>query len=178
MSVTSGGTALKPLSTGGRSSGFAGSAGIEMIFFAAHLLPSRNQVQIEEDRSLRLMTQLTKPWALVGSCAGRSSNTSWCSSPKSISCRCVRLVKSQKCGRLAVLVSERCDVDAPGSAVDGMRAGIAGLVRELRRLDDLDDFRRPRIGFGVENVDARGTQARDHEVASLHMGVRRVRAQT
>ena len=61
MSVTRGGTALKPLSTGGRSSAFAGSAGIEMIFFTAHLLPSRNQVQIEEDRSFRLTTQLTKP---------------------------------------------------------------------------------------------------------------------
>src|ERR1700751_3141605 len=81
-------------------------------------------------------------------------------------------------GRLAVLVSEGRDIDAAGSAVDGMRAGIAGLVRKLRRLDDLDDFRRPRIGFGVENVDARGAQTRDHEVASLHMGVWRVRAQT
>src|SRR5262249_26716675 len=81
-------------------------------------------------------------------------------------------------GRLAVLVSEGRDVDAPGSAVDGMRTGIAGLVRKLCRLDDLDDFRRPRIGFGVENVHARGAQARNHQIAPLHMGVRRVRAQT
>src|SRR5262249_49454818 len=81
-------------------------------------------------------------------------------------------------GRLAVLVSEGGDIDAPGPAMDGMRAGIAGLVRKLRRLDDFDDFRRPRIGVGVENVDARGAQARDHEVASLYMEVRRVRAQT
>src|SRR5262249_14969071 len=81
-------------------------------------------------------------------------------------------------GRLAVLVSEGGDVDAPGATVDGMRAGVAGLVRKLRRLDDLDDFRRPGIGFGVKNVDARGAQARDHEVSSLHMRVRRVRAQT
>src|SRR5215831_15912235 len=60
--------------------------------------------------------------------------------------------------RLAILVSEGRDIDAARSAVDGMRPGIAGLVRKLRRLDDLDDFRRPRIGFGVENVDARGAQ--------------------
>src|SRR5262249_48789952 len=81
-------------------------------------------------------------------------------------------------GRLAVLVSEGRDIDAAGPAMDGMRAGIAGLVRKLRRLDDFDDFRRPRIGFGVENVDAGRAQDRDYEVASLHMGVRRVRAQT
>jgi len=47
-----------------------------ITFFAAHLSPSRYQVQIEEERSSRLMTQLTNPYALVGSCAGRSSKTS------------------------------------------------------------------------------------------------------
>src|SRR6202022_4138653 len=61
MSVTSGGQALKPLSTGGSRSGSAGSAGMVMIFFTAHLLPSRYQVQIEDERSLRLITQFTKP---------------------------------------------------------------------------------------------------------------------
>ena len=61
MSVTSGGTALKPLSTGGSRSGSAGSAGISMIFFTAHLSPSLYQVQIEDERFSRLMTQLTKP---------------------------------------------------------------------------------------------------------------------
>ena len=61
MSVTSGGTRLKPLSIGGSSSALAGSAGIVMIFFTAHLLPSRYQVQIDDERSFRLITQLTKP---------------------------------------------------------------------------------------------------------------------
>ena len=61
MSVTSGGTALKPLSTGGSRSGSAGSAGISMIFLTAHLLPSLYQVQIEDERFSRLITQLTKP---------------------------------------------------------------------------------------------------------------------
>jgi hypothetical protein len=73
MSLTSGRTALKPLSTGGRRSGSAASAGIEMIFFTAHLSPSRYQVQIDDERSFRLMTQLTKPCGLVGSWAGRNS---------------------------------------------------------------------------------------------------------
>ena len=37
MSVTSGGTALKPCSSGGRSAGSAGSAGISITFRTAHL---------------------------------------------------------------------------------------------------------------------------------------------
>src|SRR5512132_859904 len=80
-------------------------------------------------------------------------------------------------GCFAVLVSEGCDIDAPGSAMDGMRAGIAGLFGKLRRLDHLHDFRRTRIGLGVENIDARGAQPGHDEVASLHMRMRRVRAQ-
>src|SRR5262249_3009011 len=67
MSVTSGGHALNPFSTGGSWSGSAGSAGIEMIFLAAQFSPSRYQVQIEDDRSLRLITQFTNPQALVRS---------------------------------------------------------------------------------------------------------------
>jgi hypothetical protein len=51
---------------------------------AAHRSPSRCQTQIEEDRSFRLTTQLTNPYAFVGSWAGRSSKTSWCSAPKSV----------------------------------------------------------------------------------------------
>jgi len=41
MSVTNGGTALKPLRIGGSLSGSAGSAGMSMIFVTAHLSPSR-----------------------------------------------------------------------------------------------------------------------------------------
>ena len=61
MSVTSGGTALKPLSSGGSWSSVAGSAGISITFFTAHLSPSLYQVQIEDERFSRLTTQLTKP---------------------------------------------------------------------------------------------------------------------
>src|SRR6266540_4138938 len=77
----------------------------------------------------------------------------------------------------AVFVSQRCDIDAPGSAVDGVRAGIAGLFGKLRRLDHLHDFRRTRIGLGVENVDARRAQTGHDEITSLHMGMWRVRTQ-
>src|SRR5262245_17257209 len=65
MSVTSGGTAPKPLRRGGRSSAAAGSAGISMTLRTRHgldlSLPSRYHVQIDDERSLRLVTTPTKP---------------------------------------------------------------------------------------------------------------------
>src|SRR5262245_22595889 len=71
ISVTSGGTALKPFNSGGRSSGSAGSAGISITFFAAHFpflpLPSRCHIQIAEERSFRETTTPTNPYALFGS---------------------------------------------------------------------------------------------------------------
>src|SRR5262245_50673780 len=79
MSVTRGGQALKPLIAGGSWSSVAGSAGISITFLMAHCPPFRYQTQIDDDRSFRLTTQFTNPYALVGSWAGRSSNTSWCS---------------------------------------------------------------------------------------------------
>src|SRR5262245_5383502 len=65
-SVTSGGTAPKPLRRGGRSSAGAGSAGISITLRRRHApeavwLPSRYHVQIDDERSLRLVTTPTKP---------------------------------------------------------------------------------------------------------------------
>jgi hypothetical protein len=90
--------------------------------------PSRYQVQIDDDRSLRLMTQLTNPCGLVGSCAGRSSKTSWCSSPKSISCKCLRLVKSQKCKRRPYLLPSRISGTNPFSNVSGVPHSLVTMV--------------------------------------------------
>ena len=67
MSVTSGGTALKPWSSGGRSAGSAGSAGIVITFRTFHsrwppmLSGSRYQSQIEELRSSSEITTLANP---------------------------------------------------------------------------------------------------------------------
>src|SRR4051812_46919732 len=58
MSVTSGGTAPKPLSSGGRSSAGVGSAGIVMVFSMWNLPSSRHQVQIEPSR---LVVSTTTP---------------------------------------------------------------------------------------------------------------------
>ena len=51
MSVTSGGTAPKGCRAGGSWSAEAGSAGISMIFSAAHDPLERYQVQTEAERS-------------------------------------------------------------------------------------------------------------------------------
>src|SRR5678810_1030788 len=65
MSVTSGGTALKPFSNGGSFSGSAGSAGISISLRTAHFpfLPpsSRYHIQMDDDRSLSEMPTPTKP---------------------------------------------------------------------------------------------------------------------
>ena len=63
MSVTSGGTALNPWSSGGKSAGSAGSAGIVITFFAFHCSSagSRYQTQIDDDRSSSEITTPANP---------------------------------------------------------------------------------------------------------------------
>src|SRR5262245_19123739 len=70
-------------------------------------------------------------------------------------------------GCLAVLVSERGDVDAPGSAMDGVRARVSGLLSKLFRLDGLDDFGRARIGPGTANVVSRRSRGTDDQHTQL-----------
>ena len=63
-------------------------------------------------------------------------------------------------GAIAVGRAERADVDAVRAAVDGVRPAVAGPLRQLLRLDGLDDLGLRGIGLGVDDVDARGAQAR------------------
>src|SRR5262249_32820080 len=78
--------------------------------------------------------------------------------------------------RLAVLGGERSNIDAAGTAMDGVRSRVAGLLGDLLRLDHLDDLRAARIRLGVEDVNARGTQARNDQIAPLHVRMRHLRA--
>ena len=79
--------------------------------------------------------------------------------------------------RVALRVAERRDVDAVGPAMDGVRPAIAGRLDHLFRLDHPHDRRVLRVGLGVDDVDARRAQARHHEIAPLHMRMRRVGAE-
>src|SRR5205085_589086 len=65
MSVMSGGTALKPCSSGGRVAGSAGSAGISITFLIPHLPLSRCHSQIDAERSFSETTTPRKPYARV-----------------------------------------------------------------------------------------------------------------
>jgi len=129
MSVTSGGQALKSFKAGGNTLGSAGSAGMSTTFVTAHRSPpSRCHSQMEEDRSLRLTTQLTKPYALVGSWAGRSSKTSWYSAPKSISCTWRRRGRSQKWRRRPYLPPSRSCGTSPSSNMSGVPHSLVTAV--------------------------------------------------
>ena len=55
---------------------------------------------------------------------------------------------------LALPIAERGDIDALRPAMHRVRAGVAGLVGHLLRLDHLDDVRLLRIGLRVQDVDA------------------------
>src|ERR1051325_2765753 len=66
MSVMSGGTAPKPLSSGGSLAGSAATAGMVIVFSTAQRSPSRYQVQIEADRLATLTTTPRKAKTSVG----------------------------------------------------------------------------------------------------------------
>src|SRR5207249_8077380 len=92
-----GGNRLKIFESAGHFFGSAGSAGISIPFFKSHAPLLRCQSQTDADKSLSETTTPTKPYAFVGSCAGRISRTICCSFPKSRACKCRRRRKSQTC---------------------------------------------------------------------------------
>src|SRR5215207_4283678 len=50
------------------------------------------------------------------------------------------------------------DIDAVGSAVDGVPLGVPRLGRRLLRLDRLDDLGPQRVGLSVDDVETRGAE--------------------
>ena len=88
-----------------------------------------------------------------------------------------RVHEEDAAGALAFAIAKRRHVDAFRAAMDGVRARIAGARRDLGGLDDLDDLGLLRVGLGVEDVNARRSQARHNEITALHMGMRRVGAE-
>ena len=78
---------------------------------------------------------------------------------------------------LALSVAQRHHVDAFRPAMHGVRPRVAGLVGDLLGLDHLDDLGLLGVRLGIEDMDARGAQARHHQVAPLRVRVRCVGAQ-
>jgi hypothetical protein len=53
--------------------------------------------------------------------------------------------------------------------MDGVGTRVVRLLGDLFRLDHFDDLWFPRVRLGIEDVDAGGAQARNHEIAPLGM---------
>jgi hypothetical protein len=94
--------------------------------------------------------------------------------PRAADLEGLRVHDEDAAGPVAVGRAERVEVDAVGAAVRRVQARVARLLRDLLRLDHLHQPRRAGIGLGVQDVDARRAQPRHHEVAPLHVRVRRV----
>ena len=58
-----------------------------------------------------------------------------------------------------------------------VRGCVSGARGQRLRLNHLHDLRIARIRLGVDDMDARRVDARHHQVAAFHMGMRSVRAQ-
>ena len=88
-----------------------------------------------------------------------------------------RIEDEDAAGAVAVRRADRVQVDAVRTAVRGVHATVPGPLRNGVSIDDLGDFELPRVGFGVDDMQARRAQARHDEIPALHVRVRRVRTQ-
>jgi hypothetical protein len=77
---------------------------------------------------------------------------------------------------IAVRSSQRAHQDSVGTAMNRVRGRISRARGQSLRLNHLDDLRVVRIHLGIDDMDARRVDARHHQVAALHMGMRSVRA--
>src|SRR5262245_1760241 len=77
-------------------------------------------------------------------------------------------------GTLPLGIPERTDVDAAGATMDRMRPRVSCAIGDLLGGDGLNQFGLSRIGFGIDDVDVRGTQPRSDEVTPLYVRVRRI----
>jgi hypothetical protein len=78
---------------------------------------------------------------------------------------------------IAVRRAERAEIDSLRPAMHRMRRGVPGASGERLGFDRLHDPRLPRVGFRVHDVNARRMDARHHQIAPLHVRMRRPRAE-
>src|SRR5262249_52082738 len=68
--------------------------------------------------------------------------------------------------------SQRTPVDTVGPAVDSVGRRVTGTRGEFLRLDHLHDFRVCWVGLGVDDMNPRGADAWNDQVAALHVRMR------
>ena len=132
MSLTSGGTAPKGWSAGGSWSASAGSAGIVITFFAVQRSSSRCHSHTEADRSSTLITTPTNPQVWRGSCAGLTSSTIWCSSPRSMRWTSLPSDRLQKSRWWPKRRPNRSSGFSPSSIIDGVPHSEVTATSSLR----------------------------------------------
>src|SRR5450631_1822052 len=70
-------------------------------------------------------------------------------------------------GTVLAAATERADVNAFRPAMDRVGPRVTGLFEDLLRLDNFVNLRTCRIRFGVHDIDSRGPDTGDDEVAPL-----------
>ncbi len=80
-------------------------------------------------------------------------------------------------GAIFSAAAERTDVDAFRTAMDGMGPRVARLLEHLLGLDDLVNGCLGGIGLHIHDINARGTEPGDDQVAPLEEGVASQRRQ-
>jgi hypothetical protein len=128
----SGGTAPNGLRAGGSRSGSAGSAGMLITLRAVQRSPSWCHSQMDPERSSTLITTPTKPQALAGSWAGRTSNTIWWASPRSTRWVSRRSLIDQKLRWWPNLRPSRSSGLRPFSTIDAVAHSEVMTVSWLR----------------------------------------------
>src|SRR5207245_1970485 len=74
-------------------------------------------------------------------------------------------------------VGQGADIDALGSAMNGVGARVAGLFRHLLGLEQAYDPRVSRVGLGTKDMELRQPQSPDYQLAPLRMGMPRIWAE-
>src|SRR6185369_13560007 len=78
---------------------------------------------------------------------------------------------------LAIRRTERAHINSLRPAMDRVRPRVICSREELGRFNGANDRWFPGIGFGIDDIDARGAKARDDKITSLDVRVWRVGAQ-
>ena len=125
MSVTIGGTAPKPCSSGGSNSASAGSAGMVMTFSTFHSLAVAEPAPDRAGEISGADHDAEEAPVGVRIVRGRTSSAIWCSAPRSTRCRCRPSARSQKWTAWPYLLPSSNSGTTPSSIIDG-RAPLAG----------------------------------------------------
>src|SRR4029450_6701470 len=78
-------------------------------------------------------------------------------------------------GAISVRRPQGADVNAIGSAVNGVRARIAGACKNLLRWDDLYDEGIARVRLGVQHVDTRRADTGHNKITAVDVWMLRLR---